>query len=246
MKFSARNSLLGGFFAAAVLSAGAVAQAAEYEVVAVQAQDVFIPDGFDDNDETVVVLDGYLQSGCYKLAQSEHRIDFQTNTVHVTQYARKYSGPCIMALIPYTTEVRLGVMPQGDYTVAMNDGVLTEKFKVREALNAGPDDFLYAPIDSVVVNSIQASDNGDYVAFLTGRFTTNCMAWEGTKVIDGGKTVVVQPIIKMLDLPVCEDATIPFRVAVDLPRGMVDGRHLLHTRSLNGRSVNTVFAVKGE
>jgi hypothetical protein len=238
------NLVAGAAAVAGLVSFGPAAFAEEgFELVKVDSADVFIPEGFDDNDESVVVLDGFLRSGCYKLAQSEHRLDQQTGVITVTQYARKYPGPCVMALVPFTSEVRLGVLPQGQYQVVTNDGLLSQRMTIKESNAAGPDDFMYAPVEAVTVHEITVQDNGDYVAFLNGRFTTNCMAWDGTKVSGNGKTIVVQPVIKMLDLQVCEDATIPFRVAVDLPRDMVDGRHLLHTRSLNGRSVNTMFSV---
>ena len=223
------------------------AQATEPEMVEVDSENLFVPNGFDDNDEASVVLDGYLKSGCYKLADAKFTVDSTTNTIHITQYARKYQGPCVAVLVPFTNEVHLGVLPHGDYSVVTNErSALSERLNVKEALNAGPDDFLYAPVEGVTVHEIRADSDGNYVAFLTGRYTTNCMAWDSSKIIGNGKTIAVQPIIKMLDLPVCEDATIPFRVAVDLPRELVEGRHLLHTRSLNGRSINTVFTVNPE
>jgi hypothetical protein len=229
---------------ASTLVAGQGFAADESETVEVEVENLFVPSGFDDNDESVIVLDGMLRSGCYKISQAKFTVDQETNTIQVTQYARKYPGPCVMALVPFTNEVRLGVLPQGDYTVVTNSGALSERLEVKEALNAGPDDYLYAPVEAVTVHEISTDSNGNYIAFLTGRFTTNCMAWDSTKVVTAGKTVALQPIIKMLDLPVCEDATIPFRIAVDLPRNLADGRNLLHTRSLSGRSVNTVFTVK--
>ena len=41
------------------------------ELVPVDVRTVFAPDGFDNNDETELVLDGYLPSSCYKIVKPE-------------------------------------------------------------------------------------------------------------------------------------------------------------------------------
>jgi hypothetical protein len=118
---------------------------------------------------------------------------------------------------------------------------VTDQFQVEEASNSGPDDFLYAPIDNAAVeNDLSANEE---IAILYGRFTDSCMVFKDIKVINSGKTLQVLPVIEVENRPVCQDGIFPFKRSIVLPKGMKKGRHLLHVRSLNGKSVNVMFSV---
>lgn len=209
--------------------------------VPVQANDVFIPDGFDDNDETQVVLDGYLPDTCYRMAFVKSNLDRTSGKIKVTQYARKMSAICLPALVPFTSEARIGILPTGAYSV-VSPGVATAPLRVKEASSAGPDDFFYAPIDSASVRFDEGKQA--YVATVKGRFTTDCMEWQGVKVLDQGKVKVLLPILKTPDQGVsCQAGETGFEKEVVLP-SMTPGRYLLHVRSLNGKAVNNVFSVE--
>lgn len=212
------------------------------ELVNVGTSEVFVPVGFDDNDETIIVLDGYLPSSCYKLEKPVTAIDPATKKVAVQQTARRWPGPCLLTLVPYTSVVSLGMMPMGEYTVVANDGTLTEKLTVTEATSAGPDEFLYAPVEAAHVQ-VPASSAGTYHATLTGRFTNSCMHMDHVKVINSGKTIEVLPVMRMDEGVQCAQVEVPFSQRVELPQRMEEGRHLVHVRSLNGKSVNAVFTV---
>lgn len=206
------------------------------DLVNVDARYVFAPEGFDDNDESVIVIDGFLPSGCYKLTRPEHSIDESTKTINVKPMARYFDTPCIEALIPYQLEIKLGILAEGMYSVKINE-TATENLSIAESTSAGPDDFLYAPIDGA---SVSASETGVLTASLEGRFTNSCMIWEELKVEDTGKTVNVLPIMK-IEGSNCVAGEFPFKKTVELPASVVAGRHLLHVRSLNGNAVNHLF-----
>lgn len=206
------------------------------QLVSIEARTVFAPVGFDDNDETQVVLDGYLPSGCYRLATPEVTVDRAAKVVSVKPMARYFDVPCIEALIPYYQEVKLGVLSEGRYEVKINDGAVTESLPVTEARSAGPDDFLYAPVDSAHVARQQAQ----YVATLRGRFTDSCMRIKEVRVENTGKTINVLPIMEVVGDD-CRAGEFPFEERVTLPNDMAAARHLLHVRSLNGQAVNHVF-----
>jgi hypothetical protein len=237
-----KTMLSAAALAAATLVAGSAFAAGE--LMPVQVSEIFAPVGFDDNDEVVVVLDGYLPNSCYKVENTHVKVDPATSAVEVTQLARRWPGPCLLALVPFSSTVSLGVLPKGDFTVK-SFGATDEKLSVGEATSSGPDDFLYAPVDHV---SFAPSTGSDAVsAMLEGRFTNTCMAFEEVKVIDSTKTVEVLPIMKMEERSDCQDnVEIPFRKYVSLPGGLYEGRHLLHVRSLNGRSVNRMFSIPVE
>lgn len=210
-------------------------------LVAIPVDASYVPNGFDDNDDVVVVLDGHLPNNCYKVSHTEVLKDPVTNQVNVIQYARKYPGLCMQALVPFFSEAFLGVLPVGEFKIA-SPGAALEKLKVDEATSAGPDEFLYAPVDSIKINYDEVSDV--YSGILDGRFTNSCMKIKEVVVADSGKTVEVLPKMELVQSPDgCVDTEVPFSWVVTLPKSMVKGRHLLHVRSLNGKAVNHMFSV---
>lgn len=210
-------------------------------LVAIPIDASYVPNGFDDNDDVVVVLDGHLPNSCYKVSHTEILKDPVTNQVNIVQYARKYPGLCMQALVPFFSEAELGVMPIGDFKIA-SPGATVEKLKVDEATSAGPDEFLYAPVDSIKVNYDEATDS--YSGILDGRFTNSCMKIKEVVVVNSGKTLEVLPKMEMLQSPDgCVDTEVPFSWAVSLPKTLAKGRHLMHVRSLNGKAVNRMFSV---
>lgn len=224
---------------ASLFVGGAIANAdtpGSGDLVNVEAQYVFAPEGFDDNDETVIVLDGYLPSGCYKLTRPEYSVDESTKTINVKPMARYFDTPCIEALVPYQIEVKVGILAEGMYSVKLNE-VVAENLSIAESTSAGPDDFLYAPIDGA---SVSKDPSGALIATLEGRFTNSCMTWEELKVQDNGKTVNILPVMK-IEGANCVAGEFPFKRDVAIPTSVVAGRHLLHIRSLNGNAVNHLF-----
>lgn len=230
------KSLLAIGMAMSVFTAPVASADVESRLVDVKIQNLFVPYGYDDNDEVVVILDGYLPDTCFKLAGSEVKRD--GDKITITQKAREYSGNCFDVTVPFTTTVKLGVLAKGDYAVVVNRGVLTDKLNVKEATKAGPDDYLYAPVEAVRVEAGNA--------ILQGRFTNNCLKIEDVKLSHTGKTVQVLPIMSLLTPSeaghACETGEFTFSRSVGLKDLKLDaGRHLLHVRSLDGQSVNAVF-----
>ena len=244
MKFNFRKSAAGVVAGLVTLAGASVAQA-QSEVVNVLSTDVFVPVGFDDNDDVTVVLDGYLPSSCYKLEKAVSTINPETKKVTLQQTARKWPGPCLLSLVPYTSVVNLGMLPVGEFSVVANDGNLRDTLNVTEATSAGPDEYLYAPVDSVNVSEVRTPGN-KFTATIEGRFTDSCMSMDSVKVINSGKTIEVLPIMKMAAGPVCMPVIKAFKKVVKLPTEMELGRHLVHVRSLNGKSVNAVFSVSDD
>jgi hypothetical protein len=208
----------------------------------VNANDVFVPVGFDDNDTTMVVIEGLLPNGCYKAEPSKVVKDIATQTIKILPQARVSAGPCTKALVPFAEEINLGVLPFGTYQVNVNQNqALSADLEVEEATSSGPDEFLYAPVDNVLIDRVAQSMQ--MVATLSGRFTDSCMKMVDVKVIDSGKTLQVLPIIEVEDLPACLDGLFPYKQTFKLPKTMSSGRHLLHVRSLNGKAINELFSV---
>jgi hypothetical protein len=198
---------------------------------------VFVPKGFDDNDEVVAVVDGYLPDSCYKVAYNEVHYLAEEQKYVIFQFARKYNALCLDVRVPFFAEARFGVLPMGEFKVQA-PGALTERLNVAEATNAGPDDRLYAPVDTVHVRELVG---GSQEAIINGRFTNSCMSLDGVAIINSGKTLEVLPQMYMQDRDDCVVEEIPFSWSFALPATTTESRRLLHVRSLNGKAVNLVF-----
>jgi hypothetical protein len=208
-------------------------------LTAVEAETVFAPAGFDDNDEAVVLVDGYLPSGCYRLTRPEVAVDETAKTITITPVARFFDVPCIQARVPYSLELQLSQLAAGEYRLAVNGHGPTEALAVAAATNLGPDDFLYAPIDEA---SVDTDAQGRLVATLAGRFTNSCMALDELRLVDSGKTLQVLPIMKLTAAEPCTAGEFRFKEKLVLPAATGESRRLLHVRSLNGRAVNVIFS----
>jgi hypothetical protein len=237
MKYQISISLLALF-----MSLGRIGFADDLEPVTVDItpQAIFVPNGFDDNDDVTVVIDGYLPDTCYRLKAPIVQKDPSSKTITVQPQALRFPGVCQDVIVPFTTAVSLGAVPNGSYKITTRKGEVQENVYVKKAVRPGPDDYLYAPVDTADVQWNQ----GKLVATIRGRFTENCLSIEEMRVINSGKTLELLPIMKREgSTPAgepCQKKEIPFEKKVSLPT-LASGRYLLHVRSLNGQAVNHVF-----
>ena len=101
--------------------------AAEREVQ-IGVTGAFVPGGFDSNSDAYVVVSGVFQNGCYKWsrAQTTNRDEYNHEIVSM---ATVTPGMCIMVLVPFQKEVRLGKLATGKHSLKFlnGDGTYMEK-----------------------------------------------------------------------------------------------------------------------
>lgn len=89
---------------------------------------VHTPSGFDADSDVFVVASGVYPNGCYrwKEAKIEHDGKFQHN---ITAVANVSEGMCIMVLVPFTQEIRIGKLASGTHNLRFmgGDGTYFEK-----------------------------------------------------------------------------------------------------------------------
>jgi hypothetical protein len=231
---------------AAAIGGGKVAQCATGKLVPIKlTRHIFVPVGFDDRNEIIVVLDGFLPDPCHQLRHTQVKIDADANKAILTPMAEVFDGYCPDVTVPFQQVVSLGSMKAGAYTVELFDGSHQESLGIKVAIpKPTSDDYLYAPIDSA---QVLFGQDGSPMAVLKGRFTSTCLVKDEIKVTDHEKTIEVLPIMKKLARNAfgqpCETTERDFVWTVTLPKSSEEaGRHLLHVRSLNGQSVNEVFS----
>ncbi len=94
---------------------------------------VYIPSGFDSGSDVFVVVNGIFQNGCYRWNRADVS-HLDTYSHEVKSIASVSPGVCIMVLIPFQKEVRLGKFASGKHTLKFDngDGTYFEKALVIE------------------------------------------------------------------------------------------------------------------
>lgn len=95
--------------------------------------DAYVPGGFNTGSDAFVVVNGIFPNGCYRWSRSE--VSNKNPLVHeVKTFASVQPGLCLMVLIPYNKEVRLGKLDSGTHQIRFlnGDGTYLEKQMVVE------------------------------------------------------------------------------------------------------------------
>jgi len=219
--------------------------------VAVDLGSAYLPQGFDSNDNVQMVVEGVFENTCYRQAPTRAVVDPISREMKLYPQAYYYDGFCLQMIVPFHQTLDIGLVPAGQYAVMDMSGV-TPRFSsamespaargrslgtmnVQQAVRAEADDYLYAPVEQAYVDT---STEGKQVLHLTGNFTLSCATMMDVKVSLQDKVLVVQPI-SQLKRETCEGGSYPFHEKVELPSG-VQGRTLIHVRSLNGKALNVL------
>ncbi|MCX6111297.1 MAG: hypothetical protein NTZ90_17005 [Proteobacteria bacterium] len=137
-----------------------IAMAAEGpRLVNAPVERVFVPFGFDDNDNVEVVLHGHFANTCYKIGPANAKVDEAAKTVTIEAQSYLYPGACTQALISFSQSIKLGVVKQGDYKIIVKDAPQAKSalLKVAAAATGDADEVYYAPIDTIALNSQHTS-----------------------------------------------------------------------------------------
>lgn len=89
--------------------------------VAIGFNEVYVPGGFDSSSEAYVVANGLFPNGCYKWKNADVK-HVDTFNHEVESYATVSQGMCIMVLVPFTKEIRLGKLSRGSHTLKFLNG----------------------------------------------------------------------------------------------------------------------------
>lgn len=197
----------------------------------------YVPDGFDSNDQVQFVIEGTYRDTCSKAAGTRFTVNPNSKTILVAPYEYRYAGPCLDMLVPHNEVVNLGVIQPGKYQVLQSGGRALGTLNVNIARSSSADDYLYAPISQAYVRKV----NGRVAMTLSGVFTSSCMQVKKVIANVQSNVVTVQPLAVLLPTATnCVIGNFPFEETTYLPMQR-SGRYLLHVRSLNGESVNTLF-----
>lgn len=208
---------------------------------------VFIPEGFDKNDISQVIVQGHFPDGCYQLDNENVSVDQQRKAITISlNYHHRDGNFCIEMISPFTKPISLGRLPEGDYQVKVVGASQEEKLTIKPASTENTDDYIYAPVEFTEVSSLPG---GDLEITMRGRYPLQkrgCMRLVNTIANQSKKDIVVlQPIAELKDDRYCSEhpAQENFIHVIRVP-ATEKGFALVYVRVLNGGSYSRVFEIK--
>ncbi len=247
-------SLTGLIGCSALLFAG-ISMAANQPAVenaAKYVDKVFVPMGFDSNDNVEVIISGHLRDTCYRAGQAKYTIDEEKKTVYLEATVFNYTRAdvvCLEVMTPFMFKVGVGILNSGKYKIVLKTPNPTqqkiEMLEVSESTSSQPDDYLYAPVQNtsgvqVSEDQLKVSLEGAYPFMLVG-----CMVIKDVMIHTKEGVIVVQPVAEVVSSDddercINQKGAKEFSINRTIPYKL-ESQALLHVRVMNGLSVNQVI-----
>lgn len=222
----------------AAMSAGIAVASTPVELV-VPTDHIYSPKGFDTNDDSQVIISGYLPNLCHKSPKS--KIEIKGNKVDIKLTSLYYQPNdyfCPEAIVPFVEVVSLGVLDKGNYEITVNGKSQYEQKSsifVNESISSAVDERVYARVDYI------DQEKATRTVTLKGYNPSDCFVLDEIKTVSNDKdTFSVLPVMKQIS-DFCPMKMIPFNYEYSVPKSLKAGKVLLHVRSMEGKSVNALF-----
>ena len=206
----------------------------------VPVDEVFVPKGFDVNDNSEIIVSGYLPNLCHKSPQTE--VQVQGKKIQVTVSALKYSETnpyCPEMIVPFLETVKVGVLDKGNYNIVINEKTQYEKkstIAISESSSNALDEHIYANV--FYVDEVE----GTHTVKLKGYNPSDCLVFDHIEILSNDKnTYSILPIMKKVR-DFCPMKMTPFSHEVEVPKLLERNKILLHVRGMDGNSVNSIFS----
>src|SRR5690606_16327833 len=114
---------------------------------------VYSPKGFDTNDNTEVIVSGFLPNLCHKSPKVSVKVVGKTIDVKLTSLYYEQTNPfCPEVIVPFVQSVSVGLLDKGEYKVVVNrntDYERDSKIFISETTTDAIDTYIYANVDYV-------------------------------------------------------------------------------------------------
>lgn len=200
---------------------------------------LYIPSGFDSNDNVEVVVTGFLPNLCHKNPDAKVSFTGGEVNIEVTSLYYDESNPfCPEMVVPFTLPVSLGVLDSGEYKIAVNANnqkSKTGRLVVQESISNAIDNYHYAYVENVL------KKEGSHRIHLKGYNPSDCFVLEKIEAqSNGADTFSILPKMKQVR-DFCPMKMVPFTYEFDVPKSLNKKRILLHVRTMDGKSINTIM-----
>jgi hypothetical protein len=210
--------------------------AQENRIILAPVSHLYVPLGFDDNDNVEIVVTGNFPNPCY----TRNRVDIfiKDHKIEVTIKALYRNGKnritCPQMLVPYKEVISLGNLPRGPYSLSVNY-ILKDQLEIKEARSNVIDEHFYAFVDYV------ARDEVTQELKLFAYRTSECMVLDRVEYLNEKDTISILPIMKQVS-EFCPMKLTPYQIKIAPPfENVKTNKVLLHVRTIDGKSVNTII-----
>lgn len=211
---------------------------------------VFVPQGFDDNDNAEVILHGHFPDSCMKSGPVDVSVDLNNQVISLRPEVYVYSSRlCLNVEVPFIQRVPLGNLPDGQWKIKVESARAVQEsipLMVQKARSSAPDDYLYAPVDEVVILPEPGREASRVV--VSGRWPVAPagQCFELVRVaskLGADNSLVVLPIAELRPDGQCKNPLNLQRsfVGSSVLPGKVPADLLIHVRVLNGESLNKFY-----
>ena len=212
------------------------------EIVVSPVDHLFVPKGFDNNDNVEVIVTGKYPNPCYIRNTSEVEVKDEKIFITVTALRRDGGSECEPMAVPFSEEITIGNLQAADYEIIINQATrheLKENLEVALSRSTGVDDHIYAIVDYVELG-FTGGLSGD--AVLMARAPSDCVVFDKVEYLSNKKdTISILPIMKKVS-DVCQEKTKRFQIPVKFdPKSLPEKDILLFVRSIEGKAVHSII-----
>jgi hypothetical protein len=207
-------------------------------IVEAPIEHLFVPNGFDNNDNVEVVVTGNFPNSCYSRNKVETIVKGEVIELTVTALKQEKPGVnCKSVEIPFQENVTIGNLQAGDYKIVVN-GKVQDKLSVDVSASTSVDEHLYAMVNYVELG-FTGGLSGD--AMLVGRSQGQCLELDEVKYLSNGKdTLSVLPIMKKTSAPcIGERSYLEIPIKFNL-KAFDYKKTLIFVRTMDGKSVSAL------
>jgi hypothetical protein len=211
------------------------------QIVMAPLDHLYVPQGFDSNDSAEIVVTGRFPNACFSRNAIEVKVVNDLIDIKITAIAPDTSTAasrvCPKMLVPFKEVVTLGNLQGGEYKIRINSETkssLKDNLTIAEASSSAIDDHIYSAVEW-----IEKVNENEYV--LHGWRYSDCLDFEKIQIVSNNKdTLSILPVMKQLS-DFCPMKMMPtsYPFKVDFSTLKV-GQPLLHVRTMDGKSVNSV------
>lgn len=207
----------------------------------VPVEHVFIPVGFDSNDTVEIVVTGFLPNLCHKSPEASIVVIGNDISINISSLYYQDSNPfCPSMIVPFEQTVNLGLLDKGNYNIKVNGKSpweLKEEMNILSSSSNAIDDHHYA-----YVNYIDKEAAGAGEVMLKGYNPSDCFVLDKIEHVSNNKdTYSIMPKMKQIR-SFCPRKMVPFSYKWKVPNDLNRRNVLLHVRTMNGNSVNSVYS----
>ena len=157
------------------------------QVIPAPVSHLFVPSGFDNNDNVELVVKGKFPNPCYTRNSVEVKVKEDKIFINVTATKKEnLRNLCEPLKVPFTEVITVGSLQGGDYEIIVNN-TLKQKMTVEVASSNSVDENLYASVEYVDLG-FTGGAGGE--AIIVGKSLSDCLILDRVEYISNKKDSV--------------------------------------------------------